>query len=94
MLSGTGAFSNPHEYREIMCAAVGYSDKTVEEVIAEHERRQKEREAASKSKAAGTTRTPPRAGVAQPKQAEMDKLAQLLSFARKSEDPVAPGDPK
>ena len=64
-----GGLSNPFEYRELMKAVVGYSDKTVEQVLAA----QKER---SGPKAKPNSRTAPSPAAA-PKKSELDKLASL-----------------
>lgn len=74
--------SSPHEYEEVMRAAMRYgTDKTVDEVVAEQEARRETQRMESKMKrpaaAAGTT---PRArtGQAIPKGA-MDELNALLA---------------
>lgn len=60
--------TNPHEYREVMKAAVGYSDETVEQVLA----RQK-----SKAPRAGKKGEPP--APAQVRPSELKKLNDLIS---------------
>lgn len=41
MLEKSGSMSNPHDYRELMCAVYGFSTKTVDEVLAEQKARHK-----------------------------------------------------
>jgi hypothetical protein len=66
---------NPHEYREVMKAAFGYSDRTTDEVIAEQEARHKQPSSPKRrGKSAPAAPTP-----GTPRQSEMDKLAKLLA---------------
>lgn len=76
--------SNPYEHRELWQAVVGYTDKTVEEVQAEHEQKHKDAEKKTKPGAKG----PPVVGVAQPKQSEVDKLNALMSFGKQAKPQV------
>lgn len=71
--------SNPFDYREVMKAHVGYDDRTVDEVIAEQERRHKEAETTSAAKV--------EAGATKPKQSEVDKLNALMANAKPREPP-------
>ena len=54
--SGVSAMANPFEFRELMAASVGYDQRSVEQVQAEHERRHQQTAASRKS--AGTGRRP------------------------------------
>jgi len=67
-----GGFTNPFEYREMMKALVGYSDKTVEQVMAENKQRSD-----GKSK-----KEPKAAGAEAPAPTEMAKLQALLAAAK------------
>lgn len=92
MLSGAGVMSDPHHYRQLLMAIVGYSDKTIDEVNAEQEAAQAEREKQSKTRTARGVK--PRVGEAvQPKKAELDKMAELLKFAKPMERPVNLDEP-
>lgn len=72
---------NPYDFREVMKAAFGFTDRTVEEVLAEQERRHDE-ENKNRGKKRGSTA--PKAD-AKPKQAELDKLNALLAKAKPRE---------
>lgn len=77
---------NPHEYRELVKAAFGYSDKTTEQVIAEQEaRRNKESSGSSQPSAKRGRPTAPSHGVA--KQSELDKLAKILAMSKPRQPP-------
>lgn len=73
--------ASPHDYRELMKAQFGYSDKTVEEVQAEIEaRREADRRSASGrrgSKPQATALGPPPMASSVP-QSELDKVRALL----------------
>lgn len=79
MLMGAGAFTSPFEYREVMMALVGYSDKTVDQVQAEQDARHKERDKAAK---AGTSHAPRVGTGVQPRQSELDKMRAMLAVAK------------
>lgn len=93
MLSNVGAFTNPYEYREIMMAVVGYSDRTVEEVQAEHEaKREQQAQDVKMAKGRKPTRPAPARVTAQPKSSELDKLAALMAAGRQVQPPVVLDD--
>lgn len=69
MAKPPGGFTNPFEYREMMKAAVGYSDETVDQVLARHKARSTARGTPAKKGA------PPPSSV--PRKSELDKLAAL-----------------
>jgi hypothetical protein len=73
---------NPFEYRELMMAHFGYTDKTVDQVLAEHKRRDTPSKSRSKTKA-------PEPSTAPVPKSEMEKLAQLLAKAKPRPAPPA-----
>lgn len=79
-----GAFTNPHDYRELMKAAVGYSDKTVEQVQAEIEQRQKAAESKTRSRSSTTAAAPrPQVG-GEIGKGHMDALSALRAAAEQA----------
>lgn len=75
---------NPYDFREVMKAAFGFTEQTVEEVLAEQKRRHdQENRNSGRRKAAAPTVT------AKPKQSEIDKLNALLSQAKPTPPPTA-----
>lgn len=80
--------SNPHEYRELMKAAFGYSDKTVDEVIAEHERKHAERDRPTPKAPKKGQRAPAQPSGATPRASEVAKLKDLLANAKPRQLPV------
>ena len=81
MLSKAGAMSNPYEFREVMKAAVGYSDRTVEQVLAS----QKAKGAKGKGKT-GKSPTPPSSST--PRQSEVEKMKALFAKGNPDQPPV------
>lgn len=74
-----GGFTNPFEYREMMKALVGYSDKTVEQVMAENKERSADKKKADAPKSAGAKA---------PAQSELAKFQAMLAAAKSRERPV------
>lgn len=70
--------SNPFEFREAMNAAFGFSDKTIEQVLAEQRQREKQN---STSKTGSRVRPVPTTQ-AKPNQSEVDKLNDILAKAK------------
>lgn len=81
--AGVGAFTSPHDYRELMKAIYGYSDKTIEEVQAEIEARKDD-------KPGGAKRDPIAAGATAPKPEQLDALAQIMAQAQAAKPPPRP----
>lgn len=54
MNSYAGTMTNPFEFRELMAASVGYDERTVEQVQAEHAARERQR--ANERKSRGSSR--------------------------------------
>lgn len=90
MLSNQSAFTSPYDYREMMMAVVGYSDRTVDEVLEAQEARRKDQTAQAKS---GKKSTPRVGASVQPKQSELDKMNEMIANARKAAEPVNLDDP-
>lgn len=80
-----GGFANAFEHRELMKALVGYSDKTVEQVLAEQKERHKPTQSGSSAKGKGGT--PPPSGSV-PRKAELDKLAALIAKGKPRQRPT------
>lgn len=78
MLSKAGAMSNPYEFREVMKAAVGYSDRTVEQVLAAQKSKTAKGKAGKKSA--------PRPS-SSPRQSEVEKMKALLAKGNPSPPP-------
>jgi hypothetical protein len=69
--------SNPYEFREVMKAAFGYSDKTPDQVLAEQKRRHDEPSPKGKSRRSAKVNTS-----AVPQQSELAKMQALLANAK------------
>lgn len=77
---------NPHDYREVMQAAFGFIDKDVDEVLAEHKRRDAERKPA---RTRATRKSAQEPSTATPRTSEVDKLAALMASAKPRPQPAA-----
>lgn len=76
-MSKSGSMMNPFEYRELMAAAVGWSDKSPDDVLAEQAARHKAK--APKSKKASDEPPPPAAA---PKSSELAKLQAIIALGK------------
>ena len=72
-----GAMSNPFDFRDIMAANVGWIDKTVDQVIAEQEARDKRQENGESTALA----PPTEAGATPVPQTEREKLDAIFARA-------------
>ena len=77
-----GGFANAYEHRELMKALVGYSGKSVDQVLAEQ--KQKHEPKASGSKGGAKAPAPASA----PRKSELDKLAALIANAKPRQRPT------
>ena len=77
VLSKASAMGNPHEYRELMKAVFGYSNKTASEVLAEQKARHEEGRPSRKktSSTAAPTSSAPRPS-------EVEKMKALLAMGK------------
>lgn len=78
MVSAGGSLADPFAFREVMKAHVRYDTRTVDEVLAAQEARRREQEQQS-GQASGA---PIEAGVAKPKQSQLDALADIFAKAK------------
>lgn len=78
LLSDRSAMSSPGEYREVMAAAAGYTDETVDQVLARHK--------ASSDSGDRKRHRPPRSN---PSKHQLDELKALLSKGKQRQGDVS-----
>jgi hypothetical protein len=75
LLSKGGAMMNPYEYREMLKAAFNWTDKTMEQVAAEFDKKKDDKKSSGRAKSSVSS------GGA-PKKSELSKLDSLLANAK------------
>ena len=84
VLQQQSAMGNPFDFRETMSAAFHFTDKTVEQVLADQKARDQARDRENKrgrpTGRKGAAKAPVSSGT--PRQAELDKLKALMLMAK------------